>query len=160
VIDSAELFRDSADSRALELAVFVDASLPEVVRGDRVHLRQVLSILLSNAIKFTERGSVIVRVTPSDTRVRFSISDTGIGIAGEFMPHIYGAFCQADSSPTRRFGGAGLGLSIARRLCVAMGGLIDASSRPGKGSTFWFELPLPAAPGGLADATVEGTAAR
>ena len=68
------------------------------------------------------------------------------------MPHIYDAFRQGDSSNTRRFGGAGLGLSIARQLCVAMGGRIDASSRPGKGSTFWFDLPLPAVPAGLPDA--------
>jgi signal transduction histidine kinase len=148
VVDATEQFRGAADARSLELSVHIDPALPELVRGDSMHLRRILSILLGNAVKFTERGGVIVRVTPSDTRVRFSVSDTGIGIAAEFMPHIYEAFRQVDSSPTRRFGGAGLGLAIARRLCVAMGGLIDASSRPGKGSTFWFELPLPAVAGG------------
>jgi two-component system, sensor histidine kinase len=112
-----------------------------------VHLRQVLANLLSNAVKFTEKGSVIVRVAPSAGFVRFSVSDTGIGVPAEFMPHLYEAFRQADSAPTRRFGGAGLGLAIARRLCEAMGGRIDASSRAGKGSTFWFELPLPAVEG-------------
>jgi signal transduction histidine kinase len=149
VLDTVELFRESAQARGLELSVHVDASLPDVVRGDVVHLQQILTNLLSNAIKFTEQGDVVVRVTPCDAGLRFSVSDTGVGIASDFLPHIYEAFRQGDSSPTRRFGGAGLGLSIARRLCVAMGGRIDASSRPGKGSTFWFELPLPAVPGGL-----------
>jgi signal transduction histidine kinase len=159
VFDSVELFHDSAQARGLEVSVQVDASLPDVVRGDMVHLQQVLNNLLSNAIKFTEHGEVIVRVTPCDLGLRFSVSDTGVGISSDFMPHIYEAFRQGDGSPTRRYGGSGLGLSIARRLCEAMGGRIDASSRPGKGSTFWFELPLPAVPGGLPDATGSDTPA-
>jgi signal transduction histidine kinase/ActR/RegA family two-component response regulator len=145
---TVELYRDLASARELSLSMHVDDSLPDTVLGDVVHVRQVLANLLSNAVKFTERGSVIVRVTPSAGYVRFSVSDTGIGVSPDFMPHLYEAFRQADSAPTRRFGGAGLGLAIARRLCVAMGGRIDASSRPGKGSTFWFELPLPATEGG------------
>lgn len=145
---TVEQYRDVAAARELSLSMHVDDSLPDTVLGDLVHVRQVLTNLLSNAVKFTERGSVIVRVTPSAGYVRFSVSDTGIGVPPEFMPHLYEAFRQADSAPTRRFGGAGLGLAIARQLCQAMGGRIDASSRPGKGSTFWFELPLPAAEGG------------
>jgi len=148
VAETVDMHRERAESRALALVMHIDESLPETVSGDAVHLRQILGNLLSNAIKFTERGSVILRVTPSAGFVRFSVSDTGAGIAPDFMPHIYEAFRQADNSPTRRFGGAGLGLAIARHLCIAMGGRIDASSRHGRGSTFWFELPMPAVLGG------------
>ena len=147
-----ERYRDSADRRGLSLSLQFDSALPDVVRGDLLHVGQVLGNLLSNAIKFTEHGGVIVRVTPSELGVRFSVTDTGVGIASDVMPHIYETFRQGDGSTTRRFGGTGLGLSIARQLCAAMGGRIDASSRPGKGSTFWFELPLPVTPGGMPDA--------
>ncbi|HEX6720187.1 MAG TPA: ATP-binding protein [Burkholderiaceae bacterium] len=152
VFGTVERYRDGAERRGLSLAVHLDSALPDVVRGDLPHVTQVLGNLLSNAVKFTEHGDVIVRVTPSDLGVRFSVTDTGIGISSDVMPHVYDAFHQADGSSTRRFGGTGLGLSIARQLCTAMGGRIDASSRPGKGSTFWFDLPLPAVPGGLPDA--------
>jgi signal transduction histidine kinase len=152
VIAIVDRHRDGADRRGLSLSVHFDSALPDVVHGDLVHVGQVLGNLLSNAIKFTEHGGVIVRVTPSDLGVRFSVTDTGIGIASDVMPHIYDAFRQADSSTTRRFGGIGLGLSIARQLCLAMGGRIDATSRPGKGSTFWFDLPLRSVPGGMPDA--------
>ncbi|MFO1216804.1 MAG: ATP-binding protein [Burkholderiaceae bacterium] len=148
VHEAVDPYRDAANTRGLALSLHVDDSLPDRVLGDLVHVRQVLGNLLSNAVKFTEQGSVIVRVTPSAGYVRFSVSDTGVGVSPDFMPHLYEAFRQADSAPTRRFGGLGLGLAIARRLCEAMGGRIDASSRPGKGSTFWFELPLPAVEGG------------
>jgi signal transduction histidine kinase len=146
-----ERYRDSADRRGLGLAVQFDATLPDVVRGDLLHVGQIIGNLLSNAIKFTEHGSVLVRVTSSALGVRFSVTDTGIGITSDVMPHIYEAFRQGDNSTTRRFGGSGLGLSIARQLCTAMGGRIDASSRPGKGSTFWVDLPLPAVPGGVSE---------
>ena len=152
VFGIVERYRDNAERRSLSLSVHFDSALPDVVCGDLVHLGQILGNLLSNAIKFTEHGGVIVRVTPSDLGVRFSVTDTGLGISSDVMPHIYDAFRQGDSSNTRRFGGTGLGLSIARQLCIAMGGRIDASSRPGKGSTVWFDLPLPALPAGLADA--------
>ena len=151
VFGIVERYRDNAERRSLSLSVHFDSALPDGVYGDLVHLGQILGNLLSNAIKFTEHGGVIVRVTPSELGVRFSVTDTGLGISSDVMPHIYDAFRQGDGSNTRRFGGAGLGLSIARQLCVAMGGRIDASSRPGKGSTFWFELPLPAVPAGLPD---------
>ncbi len=151
VFGIVERYRDNAERRSLNLSVHFDSALPDVVSGDLVHVGQILGNLLSNAIKFTEHGGVIVRVTPSELGVRLSVTDTGLGISSDVMPHIYDAFRQGDSSNTRRFGGAGLGLSIARQLCVAMGGHIDASSRPGKGSTFWFDLPLPAVPAGLPD---------
>ena len=156
VFGIVERYRDNAERRGLNLSVHFDSALPDVVCGDLVYLGQILGNLLSNAIKFTEHGGVIVRVTPSELGVRFSVSDTGLGISGDVMPHIYDAFRQGDSSNTRRFGGTGLGLSIARQLCVAMGGRIDASSRPGKGSTFWFDLPLPAVSNGLSDVETPG----
>jgi len=155
VLGAVERYRDGAERRGLQLSVHCDSALPDVVSGDLVHLGQVMGNLLSNSIKFTEHGSVVVRVTPCDLGVRFSVSDTGVGISSDVMPHIYEAFRQGDSSNTRRFGGTGLGLSIARQLCEAMGGRIDASSRPGKGSTFWFDLPLAAVPGGLPDITAD-----
>jgi signal transduction histidine kinase len=151
VSEAVERYRDDAERRGLSLAVHFDSALPDVVRGDMLHVTQVLGNLLSNAVKFSERGGVIVRVTPSDLGVRCSVTDTGIGIPSDVMPHIYDAFHQGDGSSTRRFGGTGLGLSIARQLCAAMGGRIDASSRPGKGSTFWFDLPLAALPGSVRD---------
>ncbi len=147
VSEAVERYRDDAERRGLSLAVHFDSALSDIVRGDMLHLTQVLGNLLSNAVKFTERGGVIVRVTPSDLGVRFSVTDTGIGVPSDVMPHVYDAFHQGDGSSTRRFGGTGLGLSIARQLCAGMGGRIDASSRPGKGSTFWFDLPLSALPG-------------
>lgn len=156
VFATVERYRDSAERRGIALSVQLDSALPGVVHGDLVHVGQVLGNLLSNAVKFTEHGSVIVRVTPSELGQRFSVSDTGVGISADVMPHIYDAFRQGDNSSTRRFGGAGLGLSIARQLCLSMGGRIDASSRPGKGSTFWFELPLRAVPAGLAGVGADG----
>jgi signal transduction histidine kinase len=152
VVAVVERYRESAERRQLELTMHFDSALPDVVNGDMVHIGQVLGNLLGNAIKFTDHGGVIVRVTPSELGVRFSVTDTGVGIASDAMPHIYQAFRLGDRSSTRRFGGLGLGLSVARQLCSAMGGHIDASSRPGKGSTFWFDLPLPAVPGGMPDA--------
>jgi signal transduction histidine kinase len=151
VVGTVEHFRDSAERRGLSLSVHLDSALPDVVHGDLARVTQILGNLMSNAIKFTEHGSVVVRVTPSELGVRFSVSDTGVGISADVMPHIYDAFRQGDGTATRRFGGSGLGLSIARQLCAAMGGHIDATSRVGKGSTFWFELPLPAVSGGQSD---------
>jgi len=152
VDESVALFAEDARQRGVRLSLAVDEALPDQVLGDALRTRQILVNLLSNAMKFTERGSVALSVTPAGAAVRFSVADTGLGIAPDLLPHIYEAFRQGDGSSTRRFGGAGLGLTIARQLCEALGGRIDVSSRPGKGSTFWFELPLPAAPAAVADA--------
>ena len=135
-----------AAQRGLAFQLHVDAALPERVIGDALRLRQVLGNVLDNAIKFTERGSVRVAVMPNGERIRFSVSDTGVGIADDFLAHVYEAFRQGDMSAARRHGGSGLGLTVAHRLCVAMGGAIDVQSRLGQGTTFWFDLPLPAAP--------------
>lgn len=115
--------------------------------GDPLRLEQVLVNLIGNAIKFTEQGSVTVRVRALDSRgtstsVRFEIEDTGIGISAESLADIFTPFTQADSTINRRFGGTGLGLAISKQLVEFMGGSLRVSSTLGKGSTFWFELPF------------------
>jgi CheY-like chemotaxis protein/HPt (histidine-containing phosphotransfer) domain-containing protein len=118
-----------------------------VVRGDGLRLRQVLTNLLGNAIKFTEVGTVSLRVhcawrSGSRQLLRFDIRDSGIGVPRAEKQRIFQAFSQADSSMTRRYGGTGLGLAISKQLIERMGGTIDVDSEPGRGSTFWFTLPL------------------
>src|SRR2546429_6178846 len=121
--------------------------VPPAVRGDPHHLRQVLINLVGNAVKFTERGSVAVHVstqgeTETSVRLKFSIRDTGMGIAPEAQARIFESFTQADQSTTRRFGGTGLGTTIAKQLVGLMGGTIGLESAVGLRSTFWFELPF------------------
>ncbi len=142
VEETVEMFREDAQRRGLELALEIDPALPERFVSDGQRVRQVLVNLLGNALKFTERGSVRVSVAPAEGRVRFAVADTGVGIDEAFLPYLYDAFRQADGTLSRRFGGTGLGLTISRELCHALGGRIDVMSRPGKGSTFWFELPM------------------
>jgi signal transduction histidine kinase/ActR/RegA family two-component response regulator len=110
--------------------------------GDAVRVRQILSNLVSNALKFTERGAVAVKAEPVDGGFALSVSDTGLGIAPEVLSRLFENFVQADASTTRRFGGTGLGLSICRQLAERMGGRIEAASAPGEGSTFTVILPL------------------
>ncbi len=136
--------------KLLEVLSFIDPAVPRMVRGDPYRIRQILMNLMANAVKFTDRGEVVVRVTldgPSDQgwMIRFRVSDTGIGIDPATLATLFRPFTQADASTTRRFGGTGLGLVIARRLVVQMGGEIGVESTPGTGSTFWFTLNLPAA---------------
>jgi signal transduction histidine kinase/ActR/RegA family two-component response regulator len=114
-------------------------------RGDSVRLRQVLSNLASNAVKFTHEGDIRLTITADGDGLSFSISDTGIGIAPENIPGLFEKFVQADSSTTRRFGGTGLGLAISRELVERMGGTLRMDSVPGQGSTFTFHLPFPRA---------------
>jgi PAS domain S-box-containing protein len=139
----ADLFAEQVHNKDVELVISVDPALPPIVRGDPGRLRQVLINLINNAIKFTERGQVGVRVHRQDETddtliVRFAVSDTGIGIAPSLMPHLFEPFTQADGSMTRKYGGTGLGLAISRQLVELMGGEIHVESTEGQGSTFWF----------------------
>jgi signal transduction histidine kinase/ActR/RegA family two-component response regulator len=139
-------YRDLAAEKGLAFALHLDDALPAGVNGDPVRVRQVLTNFISNALKFTEKGGVDVRIfAASAGRVRFTVSDTGIGIDEATRKRLFLPFSQGDESTTRRFGGTGLGLSICRQLVESMGGAIGVESRHGEGTTFWAELPLPAA---------------
>jgi signal transduction histidine kinase/CheY-like chemotaxis protein len=146
-VDAAmSIFAGSAYEKGVELITHFDLDVPETVTGDRLRLRQVLSNLIANAIKFTEAGEVVVRVRAGvGGRVRFEVSDTGIGIARDKQAALFEPFTQADSSTTRRYGGTGLGLAICRQLVELMDGEIALQSTPGRGSTFAFTVFLPAA---------------
>jgi signal transduction histidine kinase/HPt (histidine-containing phosphotransfer) domain-containing protein/AmiR/NasT family two-component response regulator len=147
VIDTVvTLFAERASSKGLDLAAYVAHDVPEVITGDPVRLTQVMSNLVNNALKFTEKGHVLVSVNCTDGQLRLCVSDTGIGIPPDKISTIFAAFSQADQSTTRRFGGTGLGLSICKRIVDAMHGTVDVDSTEQHGSTFSVMLPLPAAP--------------
>jgi len=178
VEDVTAMLAQRAHGKKLELACYIAPEVPELLRGDPIRLRQVLVNLVGNAIKFTERGEVVVSVSavpapPTEDagaasitsvssvssvtnamparRLRIEVRDTGIGIAPEKQKRLFQPFTQADSSMSRRFGGSGLGLSIAKRLVELMHGAIGFESRPDHGSRFWFTLPLEAATAGSRD---------
>ena len=141
------LFSGAATAKGIVLALEVDPVLPPRHLGDAGALRQILSNLVGNAVKFTEHGAVTVTARAMPRGVEISVRDTGIGIPPEAQERIFDSFEQADSSTTRRFGGTGLGLAIVRRLTEAMGGAVSLQSVPGSGSVFFIVLPLEPQPG-------------
>ena len=137
------VFRPLADDKRLELRVLLDETTPEVIDTDGQRLEQILGNLLGNAIKFTERGRVTLRITKAGSdRVAFAVADTGLGIAAADQQRIFAPFEQVDGAIDRRYGGTGLGLSISRELARLLGGTLALESAPGKGSTFSLTLPL------------------
>jgi len=144
VEETIEVCAGRAREKGLELACIIETDVPAKVRSDPMRLRQVLINLVGNAIKFTESGEVVVRVKALDAtgRLRFEVSDTGIGIAEHAHADIFNAFSQADSFTTRKYGGTGLGLAICKQILTLMGGEIGLTSTVGGGSTFWFEIRL------------------
>jgi signal transduction histidine kinase len=131
-----------ANKKGVELGLEFALDAAGAYRGDSVRLRQILSNLVSNALKFTAEGSVVINVTRDGERIRVVVSDTGVGIPADRIGLLFDKFVQADSSTTRKFGGTGLGLAICRELCEAMGGTITAQSEIDQGSTFIVDLPL------------------
>ncbi len=137
--------RPEARRKGLAFREEVAPELPEYVLGDAVRLRQALSNLVANAVKFTTRGAVVVKVEAAGHRIRFAVEDTGIGVDAAVAERLFQSFSQADASTTRRFGGTGLGLAIVRHLASLMGGEADFENCAGGGSRFYFEAELPAA---------------
>lgn len=138
----AAIVAERAGSKGLAFMATIAPDLPRYIMGDPTRLRQVLINLLVNAVKFTERGSVELRIAPDGNRIFFSIRDTGIGMDARALARLFQPFGQADDSITRKYGGTGLGLMISQELVQAMGGNIEVDSAPGEGSCFWFALPL------------------
>lgn len=152
--DVADLFAERAHGKGLELIAYIAPEVPNYLKGDPTRLRQALSNLVGNAIKFTSNGQIVIWVTVSnnlealdtpgydDYWIEFKVQDTGIGINKAVLPNLFKAFSQADGSTTRKYGGTGLGLSISKSLVELMGGSIKVKSELGKGSTFSFKLPF------------------
>jgi PAS domain S-box-containing protein len=151
VEEALDLVRTKAADKGLELAYFVDPAVPASLRGDATRLRQILTNLLANAVKFTQEGKINVRVRAQEKseghyEVRFEVEDTGIGIPEDRRDQLFGTFSQVDASMTREHGGTGLGLAISQRLVALMGGNLDVESEMGEGSTFHFTIRAEAAP--------------
>jgi signal transduction histidine kinase/CheY-like chemotaxis protein len=161
--DVVELLSPKAREKDLELIVAADASVPIELVGDAGRVRQILFNLAGNAVKFTEKGGVIIALSVVNGMLRFAVRDTGPGVAPEKQALIFEEFQQADASHARRHGGAGLGLAIVRKLALAMGGYVGLSSKPGQGATFWFDAPMTSAPAAPAPSLTDlkiGVAAR
>jgi polar amino acid transport system substrate-binding protein len=155
----AELLSGQAKKKKLSLLTFVDPKIPALMRGDSGRLRQILMNFAGNAIKFSESGEVLIRATIESENehslmVKFSVEDTGIGLTEDELSKLFQPFVQVDGSITRKHGGTGLGLSISKHLVELLGGEIGVNSVKGKGSTFWFKIPLERAPDVLPAARV------
>jgi signal transduction histidine kinase len=142
-----DTFAAIVHAKGLELALSLDPKIPAGVRADPTRIRQILNNLLSNALKFTPEGEVLLRVTlleanDSDLSLRFEVKDTGIGMTREVQSRLFQPFVQAEESVNRRYGGTGLGLVISAQLVEQMGGKIEVESAPGKGTSFRFALHL------------------
>ena len=147
VFSVVQMFNSQAEAKRISINVNLDPSLRLALRGDPVRLRQILSNILSNAIKFTGKGSITIAIrAKSETRqhhiLRFEVKDSGIGISSENASRLFKPFSQADASTTRIYGGTGLGLVICKRIVDLMSGQIGVDSQPDIGSTFWFEIPM------------------
>ena len=145
VEDSLDLVAAKAAEKRLEIIYIFENNVPEIVIGDVTRLRQILANLLGNAVKFTEKGEVVLAISslplePGKIELNFAVRDTGIGISKDRMDRLFRSFSQVDSSTTRHYGGTGLGLAISKRLVEMMGGRIWVKSEPGKGSTFQFTI--------------------
>jgi signal transduction histidine kinase/DNA-binding response OmpR family regulator/HPt (histidine-containing phosphotransfer) domain-containing protein len=152
VESSTALFSGRAREKSIDLSTYIEPNAQGFFKGDPTRLRQVVLNLISNAVKFTEKGAVGIQVFGTESfdpkgqtvaRLRIEVQDTGIGMSEETRSRLFEKFTQADNSFTRRFGGTGLGLAISKQLVGMMGGKIGVSSELGKGTTFWFELSLP-----------------
>ncbi len=147
VRDTLEIFKTQAQAKGVQVSANISDSLG-ILKGDAVVLRQVLANLMGNAVKFTEKGSVIISATilnnnDRQATVRFSVEDSGVGIPADKLDKIFDSFTQADASTTRKFGGSGLGLTIAKHMVEAMGSKLIVQSTEGVGSRFWFDLTMP-----------------
>ena len=152
--ETADLLAEKAQGKGIELLTWVPPHVPRRLVGDPGRIRQVLANLVSNAVKFTARGEVVVqarlvRETADHATIRLQVRDTGIGIPAEAQLGLFTAFTQVDGTTTRRYGGTGLGLAISKQLVTLMGGEIGLESSPGNGSTFWVTLTLPRQPGAV-----------
>ena len=147
ISETSKLLSIQATEKGLELTVRIDAEVPTLLKGDTVRLRQIIRNLMSNAIKFTPKGSILLQISRDSedeqtATLCFLVSDSGIGIEADMLEHIFTPFTQADSSTTRMYGGSGLGLSICKHLAELMGGSIGVESVSGEGATFWFSVVL------------------
>lgn len=148
IINSVDLSALEAHKKGVDVAVSIDSNMPQYIIGDQVRLRQIIVNLMSNAVKFTNHGEIIIDVKTEEVdndqiRLKISVCDSGIGISREKQARLFKAFSQADASTTRQFGGTGLGLSICSSLVQMMGGHISVHSKEGEGATFSFDVPMP-----------------